>query len=609
MKKIFRKKGNRIFSCFLAATMALMLLPSMALANDTAADASGDAIESEDTNAKGLLGTEAGYVAWIGDTGYTSLEDAVNAATSGATITLGSGTYTLYNKGADVLNKDLTFVGAGSGQTTWLVGPKVANPAKYGTEYNSDYSFDARATEYKETVTFKNMTLQSGSVDYLGFAGTDNTVVENCVIEGKTFYWGYTSATFKNTTFNAPNGDYAIWTYCSPVMTFDGCTFNSSGKAVNVYTDYASKLYNITINVNDCTVNASNGVKKPVFKINDKLMTAGGHTFTIHFSGKNTINGEVKRSTATCSRWFGFDEDSENTGSTTVTIDGTTVYQNAKMLSHEVDTSNDKYTEGYKDNAYDITYGGWTQDENGAIKRSVKKTCQYCGYEVDTEEVKYAVNYDPNGGNGDTVKEECDHGSDHIVGTNIYSKDGYEFTSWNTKADGSGTSYTPEEVIKVEEPVTLYAQWKEEKTEPETEPETDPETYTVKYDANGGSGSMEDASCESGSEISLSANTFTREGYSFTGWNTAADGSGVSYAVGDAMKLTENVTLYAQWKENAAEKKVSATPTASTKGIATKTAAKTASPKTGDSNMLSWTILLILAIAVSAGLVFTKRRR
>ena len=60
------------------------------------------------------------------------------------------------------------------------------------------------------------MTLRSSTKDYLGFSHTNETVVENCVINGKTFYWGYTSAEFINTIFNAPSGDYAIWTYSSP---------------------------------------------------------------------------------------------------------------------------------------------------------------------------------------------------------------------------------------------------------------------------------------------------------------------------------------------------------------------------------------------------------
>ena len=73
---------------------------------------------------------EPAYCAWIGETGYETLEAAVNAAQSGDTITLGEGVYTLYNKGAVTKDKDLTFVGAGTDKTTWLIGPKVPDPEK-----------------------------------------------------------------------------------------------------------------------------------------------------------------------------------------------------------------------------------------------------------------------------------------------------------------------------------------------------------------------------------------------------------------------------------------------------------------------------------------------
>ena len=169
----------------------------------------------------------SGDVAWIGTTGYPTLEEAVTAAKSGDTIMLGEGKYTLYKKdnpfkGAQ--GKDLTFVGKGAG-TEWGIGATIPDPANFGTEYNGDYSFDGAGT-----ITFKNMTLQSGNANYLGFIRADKTVVDNCTVNGKTFYWGYSSAEFKNTTFNCPAGDYALWTYSSPIMTFDGCTFNSSGK-------------------------------------------------------------------------------------------------------------------------------------------------------------------------------------------------------------------------------------------------------------------------------------------------------------------------------------------------------------------------------------------
>ena len=136
-----------------------------------------------------------------------TLEEATQNAQSGDTLYLGKGNYTLYGTDSKetTKGKNLTFVGSGVDVTAWNIGAEVPDPDKYGTEYNGDYSFDGAGT-----VTFKNMTLRSGKVDYLGFIRADNTVVDNCTINGETCYWGYTSATFKDTTFNAPSGRYAL---------------------------------------------------------------------------------------------------------------------------------------------------------------------------------------------------------------------------------------------------------------------------------------------------------------------------------------------------------------------------------------------------------------
>ena len=73
---------------------------------------------------------------------------------------------------------------------------------------------------------------------------------------------------------------------------------------------------------------------------------------------------------------------------------------------------------------------------------------------------------------------------------------------------------------------------------------------TITFDANGGTGTMDSQTVTAGEEAALTANTFTREGYTFTGWNTAADGTGTAYADGASVTLDENTTLYAQWKAN-----------------------------------------------------------
>ena len=375
---------KRILACLLALVMLIGVMPVMALAEN-------NVVTPDD------------------------LADAVTAAQSGDTIYLGEGTYTLYKKGANVINKNLTFVGAGADKTTWLVGPKTPDPAKFGTEYNSDYSFDVRGTkETKETVTFKNMTLQSGRVDYLGFAGTDNTVVEDCVIEGKTFYWGYTSATFKNTTFVCPKGDYAIWTYSSPTMTFDHCVFNSSGKVINVPSS-GDGPKNLVVNYQDCIVNSSASIKS-VFNVHDYGDWGNNESpRTINISGHNEVYGLYPNSD-TCSRLFQvealadnekFAEKIENGYGVTINFGSTTVWKNGAMVDDKtyhnsgvtangvaytngVDGSNDSlYAEGYKDNVINVTpESDWAQQPDGSYKRTVKRVCKYCGYEETVEETK-----------------------------------------------------------------------------------------------------------------------------------------------------------------------------------------------------------------------------
>ena len=83
----------------------------------------------------------------------------------------------------------------------------------------------------------------------------------------------------------------------------------------------------------------------------------------------------------------------------------------------------------------------------------------------------------------------------------------------------------------------------------------EPAELTVTFEANGSTeypveGTMEPQTVLEKTDTALNANTFTREGYNFTGWNTEADGTGTSYADGATVNLTENTTLYAQWEDN-----------------------------------------------------------
>lgn len=125
-----QKSQNRFLAALLAVAMMLQMLPMLAFADG--APGTGEVwnkteVWNQTKNKK-----------------YTSLVTAVEEASSGDTIELGEGSYTLYKKISDdkkPKGKDLTFVGQGPDKTTWQIGPEVPDPKLYGTEYNSDYSF------------------------------------------------------------------------------------------------------------------------------------------------------------------------------------------------------------------------------------------------------------------------------------------------------------------------------------------------------------------------------------------------------------------------------------------------------------------------------------
>ena len=434
--KSFLKTASRAVAALFAVALVTMGVASPAFAD----------------GAPGSITIERGGIP-TGKT-YTKLADATADAQTGDTIKLGEGNYTLYGVSSvgHTKGKDLTFEGLGTDKTAWNIGAEVPDPANYGTEYNGDYSFDGAGT-----VTFKNMTMRSGKVDYLGFIRANKTVVDNCVINGKTFYWGYESAEFKNTTFNPPSFDYALWTYSSPTMTFDNCTFNASGKVINVYTDAGAGSHNITVNVNDCKFN-SMSYGKQALNINDSNM--GEYKYILNITGNNTVT--AARDNTTCSQLFGFGgKPGNNTGRTDVTIDGTKVWSNKTMLTHS-------YTDGEHDNKFNVTYTEWASDNAGTWTRTGTPKCKYCGFtKPEFEEKAYDLSYDLNGSEDETAEfaavtcvTEAEVTAEQPV------RKGYSFVGWNTAKDGSGTSYAAGDKVELSAPVTLYAQWKKDEPAP-----------------------------------------------------------------------------------------------------------------------------------------------
>ena len=123
------------------------------------------------------------------------------------------------------------------------------------------------------------------------------------------------------------------------------------------------------------------------------------------------------------------------------------------------------------------------------------------------------------------------------LSSTVPTRTGYAFASWNTSADGSGTSYASGASYTANATVTLYAQWTAN-------------TYTVTYNANGGTSAPAAQTKTHDVALTLSSTVPTRTGYTFAGWNTSADGSGTSYASGASYTANAIVTLYAKWTAN-----------------------------------------------------------
>ena len=394
---------KRILACLLALVMLIGVLPVMALAEDSSA----------------ALSVPAGK-AIIGSTGveYDTLDEAMKYAASVDTIYLGKGTYcgnaenpTASGNGA---GKSLTFVGAGTGETTW----QIRALKQYGRDGWCDYSF-----KDSDSITFQNMTVIGsvypegskwapvGHKDTQGLTYIDHITLKNCIFNGRADYWGYVTTTFENVTFNAPgtvasgipgkdNVDYSLWTYTGKSYTFKNCTFNSAGKTVNVYR-HGDSGYDITVNFENCTAINTGISKKSVLNINDSTLS-DEHKYFINISGDNSVSG-VGADDITCSRLFGFGgklKKGNNTGRTIVNIEGTTVWKDGKMVEHNVDITGgsyddgvaegtaNKYTEGYKDNAFDILEATEWAPHDGSYKRTVTRKCKYCGYTETVVETK-----------------------------------------------------------------------------------------------------------------------------------------------------------------------------------------------------------------------------
>ncbi len=149
---------------------------------------------------------------------------------------------------------------------------------------------------------------------------------------------------------------------------------------------------------------------------------------------------------------------------------------------------------------------------------------------------KGTITFNSNYGIGETIEQNITFGVNTKLQKNTFTRDDYSFVNWNTKKDGSGISYSDEATVKFDKSIVLYAQWRSAKG-------------TITFNSNYDIGETIEQNITFGVNTKLQKNTFARDGYSFTNWNTKKDGSGTSYTDEATVIFDKSIVLYAQWQD------------------------------------------------------------
>ena len=263
---------------------------------------SSEEVDTQEGEGEQTVVGGANSVASIGETGYESLDAAIQAAQDNDTIVVSAGEYTL--------NGNLTY----SGKAFTI---KAAD--------NETVSFDMSAAValHGAKITFEGVTFDyKTNGNYIGLQHADTLVYNNCVINGMVFLYA-TNETFNNCTFNQTSADaYNVWTYGAKNVAFNSCTFNCVGKSVLVYNEGANAKTDL--NVNDTTFNASAPVEgKAAIEIDTSLMTEGA---TITVDANTTADGFAEGSKSGNTLWNDKKQTADTNKNTTVTVAGETVF-------------------------------------------------------------------------------------------------------------------------------------------------------------------------------------------------------------------------------------------------------------------------------------------
>ena len=483
-----------------------------------------------------------------------------------------SGVETWQNYEANI-NKVLSKLGVGN----------VSN-MNYGDKVIIEPLFDVCLAGEYQALTASEIAYCGRSV--LGGSSTGGTS------NGTSSTWGfisnYTNRIWPNKLYT-PDGQ-GLWTAASAIAgsskaTFDNVLTKGYGAGI-AYNETTNITYTIKFNGNGSTSGSTASMTMTYGTA--KKLTANGFTRTgCHFTGwstkadgsgtsysdKQSVKNLSSTNGATINLYAQWEPyvltvyyNSNGGSATSNTFTLVNEYVSWKSLGTKVEQKVEYnntvgifnasrfgiYKTGYSTSSWttsktggtEITYGSSkkTSDLASNITTGNKSITLYAKWVPNT----YKIKFDGNGStSGSTASMTMTYDVAKNLTANGFSKSGYHFSGWNTKADGSGISYYDKQSVKNltatdGSTVTLYAQWSTN-------------SYTIAFDGNGNTGGITSSmTMKFDVAKNLNKNGYTRTGYTFSKWNTKANGSGTNYTNQQSVKNLTTVNggavyLYAQW--------------------------------------------------------------
>ncbi len=396
----------------------------------------------------------------------------------------------------------------------------------------------------------------SGTVGITTYSVTDGTWTDSPT--SYTYQWKYNDqgplylpiSGATSSTYSPPSNYFS--NYVSPIVCFV-TAINAGGSSVpqisSNYATVALPTYTVTYNGNSNT-----GGSVPT----DSTQYNSGNTVTVKSnSGSLTRTGYFTNNWNTQANGLGTSY--SNTvpyGTFSISTNiilyaewrGTVSYNANGATSGSIPTDSTAYlpssTVTVKTNSGTLaksgaTFNGWNTAADGTgTSYAVSSTFAFSGgvtLYAQWSAISYTITWNPNSGTVSPPSSTGTYGS--IITAPIPTLTGNTFLYWRDTLSLFSYLYQinpPNGTWTIAGNITFYAWWS-------------PDTYTIAYNANGGSGAPTSQTKTYNVTLTLSATVPTRSGYTFNGWNTAADGTGTSYAAGGSYTANAGTTLYAKW--------------------------------------------------------------